>query len=189
MTLVPAGTEVAFRITYLEMPERPDLTAPDLPEGVRLDHAATPPVWFFLAMYDAVGRDYEWRDRFEQAERNPAALRAFVEDPLVEMWVAYGTGWPRGFFQLDFRQKGTCDLAYFGLVPEAVGTGLGGALLKTAIAKGWARKGVRRMTVNTCTLDHPRALALYQRVGFRPIRTEDRTRVLARDRDTSLHPD
>jgi hypothetical protein len=45
-----------------------------------------------------------------------------------------------------------------------------------------------KMTVNTCTLDHPRALDIYQKLGFRPVRTEARTRVLNRDRDTSLHP-
>jgi hypothetical protein len=188
MTLIPAGTEVPVRITYLEMSENPGLAPPPLPEGIRLERAESPPVWFFLAMYDAVGRDYEWRDRHDQAVQNPAALRAFVSSPDVQMWVAYAGGWPRGFFQLDFRQAGVCDLAYFGVVPEAVGTGLGGPLLKTAVAKGWAGDGVSRMTVNTCTLDHPRALPLYRKTGFRPVRTVDRSRILARDRDTSLHP-
>ncbi len=188
MTLIPAGTEVAVRITYLQMDENPGLAPPPLPDDIRLDKVVDPPVWFFLAMYDAVGRDYEWRDRHDQAEQNPAALRAFVSSPDVGMWVAYAGGWPRGFFMLDRRKAGVCDLAYFGVVPEAVGSGLGGALLQTAIAKGWASRGVTKMTVNTCTLDHPRALGLYEKAGFRPVRTEDRTRTLARDRDTSLHP-
>ncbi|WP_372922228.1 GNAT family N-acetyltransferase [Roseovarius sp.] len=187
MTVIPAGTEVSFRITYLEMQDDPGLDAPEMPEGVRLEHAVNPPVRFFLTMYEAVGRDYEWRDRFDQAEKDPEKLAGFVGDPLVEMWVAYAKGWPQGFFMLDRRESGVCDLAYFGLVPEAVGTGLGGTLLRTAIAKGWTR-GVSKMTVNTCTLDHPRALDLYQKMGFRPVAAEDRTRVLHRDRDTSLHP-
>jgi hypothetical protein len=29
---------------------------------------------------------------------------------------------------------------------------------------------LRKMTVNTCTLDHPRALDFYQKLGFRPVR-------------------
>jgi GNAT superfamily N-acetyltransferase len=161
---------------------------PALPDGVRLEQAVNPPIWFFLSMYDAVGRDYEWRDRFDQAETDPASLAGFVSDPLVEMWVAYATGWPQGFFMLDRREAGICDLAYFGLVPEAVGAGLGGKLLRTAIAMGWARGGVTKMTVNTCTLDHPRALGLYEKLGFVPVRSVDHTRVLHRDRDTSRHP-
>jgi ribosomal protein S18 acetylase RimI-like enzyme len=44
------------------------------------------------------------------------------------------------------------------------------------------------MTVNTCTLDHPRALALYQRLGFTPIAREERTRVLVHDRDPARFP-
>ena len=188
MSVIPAGTEVAYTITYLEMTDRPDWAAPPLPEGVRLDRAINPPVWYFLSLYEAVGRDYEWRDRFDQAEQNPAALASFVADPKVMLWTALSDGWPQGFFQLDARQVGTCDLAYFGMVPEAVGRGLGGVLLKTAIAMGWSLPGIERMTVNTCTLDHPRALDLYKKMGFRPIRTEDCTRILHRDRDTSRHP-
>ena len=47
----------------------------------------------------------------------------------------------------------------------------------------WDREGVRRMTVNTNSLDHPRALPLYQRAGFEPVRRETHSRVLTRDRD------
>jgi GNAT superfamily N-acetyltransferase len=182
MSVIPAGTEVPVRVTYLEMPEAPAGPPPALPKGVRLDHAEHPPVRFFLAMYDLVGRDYEWRDRIRQAETDPDALAAFIGHPRVEMWVAYAKGWPQGFFVLDRSRNGTCDLAYFGLVPEAVGTGLGGRLLRIAVAKGWSDPSVTRMTVNTCTLDHPRALELYRKVGFRPIRTQDHVHVLAFDR-------
>ena len=48
----------------------------------------------------------------------------------------------------------------------------------------WDRPGTRRVTVNTNTLDHPRALPLYQKAGFAPVRRETRRRVLTRDRDT-----
>jgi len=188
MSLIPAGTEVPFTVTFLEMTARPDWPAPRLPDHIRLERAIDPPVWYFLALYDAVGRDYEWQDRFEQAERDPAGLQAFVRDPDVVIWTAMGHGWPQGFFVLDGRQAGVCDLAYFGLVPRAVGGGWGRALLETAVQTGWAREGVDRMTVNTCTFDHPRALALYQKLGFTPIAREARRRVLVHDRDTSRLP-
>lgn len=187
MSVVPAGTEVPFTVTYLEMTEAPERTPPPLPEGVRLERAIDPPVWFFLSLYDVVGREYEWQDRFEQAETDPEALQAFVRDPEVVIWTAYANGYPQGFFQLDWREAGTCDLAYFGLVPQAIGRGLGRALLETAVATGWSRPETTRMTVNTCTLDHPRALALYQKLGFRPIRRQQRRRVLVHDRDLSRH--
>ena len=146
-------------------------------------------VWYFpCRSMTRSARDYEWQDRFDQAEADPAALQAFVRDPDVVIWTAMGHGWPQGFFMLDWRKAGVCDLAYFGLVPQAVGAGWGRALLETALLTGWAREGVAKMTVNTCTLDHPRALSLYQKLGFTPVAREERRRVLVHDRDPSRFP-
>jgi GNAT superfamily N-acetyltransferase len=89
-------------------------------------------------------------------------------------------GWPAGFFLLDATEAGIVDLGYFGLVPQAVGLGLGRFLLGTAIHTAWEMPGTERVTVNTCTLDHPRALGLYQKMGFVPIRREERRRTLTR---------
>lgn len=185
MSVAKAGTPVSYTITYLEMTARPTWEAPALPEATRLERAANPPVWYFFALYDAVGRDHEWQDKHLE---DPAEVCAFVGHPDVALFTLLQDGWPQGFFQLDWRRPGTCDLAYFGMVPEAVGKGLGGKLLRTAISMGWDRAGVSRMTVNTCTLDHPRALGLYRKLGFVPIRTEERTRILTRDRDLSRVP-
>jgi GNAT superfamily N-acetyltransferase len=89
---------------------------------------------------------------------------------------------------IDRQDGGVTDMAYFGMVPEAVGRGLGGWLLKTAILTAWDHPGVSKVTVNTCTLDHPRALALYQKNGFTPVGREDKTRILTRDRDLTRIP-
>ena len=106
----------------------------------------------------------------------------------MSLYTLYEHGWPQGFFMLEEMSEGVVDLSYFGMVPEAVGRGLGGWLLKTAILTAWARDGIRKLTVNTCTLDHPRALAVYQRNGFKPVRREEKSRVLTRDRDLSRIP-
>lgn len=188
MTIVRAGTEVDYTITYLEMVERPSYDWPHMPANIAasLLHAEVPPVWYFLSLYDAVGRDYAWEDMHELPEQTLADM---LHDPKVELFTLINKGWPHGFFLLDTREEGTCDLAYFGLVPEAVGSGLGTFLLRTAILTGWDRPGVEKMTVNTCTLDHPRALQMYQKNGFTPVRREDRTRILTRDRNLARIPD
>ncbi|MFX4971228.1 hypothetical protein ABTB72_19810, partial [Acinetobacter baumannii] len=49
---------------------------------------------------------------------------------------------------------------------------LGGFFLRRVVAEAWAGD-TTRLTVNTCTLDHPRALAVYQSVGFSPVATRD----------------
>lgn len=175
-----AGQSVDYRVTWLEMTERPGYGWPVLPatrEAVLL-RADSPPWWWFLTLYDAVGRDYAWTDKHKMPRDE---IEAWVQDPAVSIHTLMSRGWPQGFFMLDGREEGVCDLAYFGLVPEAVGTGLGSWLLKTAILTAWARPGTQRLTVNTCTLDHPRALAQYQRMGFTPVGTSEHTRLLAQD--------
>ncbi len=188
MTIQPAGTEVSYTVTWLEMAERPHYPWPHLPatHPATLLHAEAPPVWFFLALYDAVGRDYAWEDMHSE---DPAALQAWLDDPAVSLYTLMMKGWPQGFFVLDARSEGSTDLAYFGLVPEAVGQGLGTYFLRTAILTAWDREGLETLTVNTCTLDHPRALQAYQASGFAPVRREDLTRTLTRARDLSRIPD
>lgn len=175
-----AGQTVRYRTTWLEMTKPPAFGWPRLPVGreALLVRADTPPWWYFLALYDAVGRDHAWTDRHADT---PQALNAWLADPGVALYSLMAQGWPQGFFVIDTREAGVADLAYFGLVPEAVGRGLGWWLLQTAVLTAWSRPGVARVTVNTCTLDHPRALGQYQRAGFIPVRTAEAERVLTRD--------
>ena len=175
------GERVEYQVTHLEMRAPPAGPLPPLPVGpeTALIRAARPPADYFLYLYSAVGAPWEWTDWLE---RPRAEVEAFVGDPAVTLWTLMVDGWPGGFFMLDTREAGTCDLAYFGLVPQASGRRLGPWLLGTAVRAGWDVPGVRRLTVNTCTLDHPAALGLYQRMGFEPVARETRSRVLTRPR-------
>lgn len=161
----------AYTVTYLEMAARPAYGRPSVPLGppTALILADKPPVWYFLSLYRAVGADYDWTDKLSV---DPADLQAFVQDPAMALYTLMRDGWPAGFFMLDARRPGICDLAYFGLVPQAIGLGLGIYLLRTAIHTAWDKPGVRKLTVQTCTLDHPRALGLYQKSGFVPVSQE-----------------
>ncbi|MDA8584776.1 GNAT family N-acetyltransferase [Rhodobacteraceae bacterium] len=187
MTLQKAGTKVDYTVTYLEMNACPSFDWPHLPLGstAALLRAENPPVWWFLTLYDAVGRDYAWEDihTWEHAK-----IKGWLTQDTMTLYTLLDHGWPQGFFMLEDQGDGICDLAYFGMVPEAVGRGLGSWLLKTAILTAWDRDGIRKLTVNTCTLDHRRALALYQKNGFMPVRREENSRVLTRDRDLSRVP-
>ena len=182
MVLKKPGQRVRYTVTYLEMTARPATPIPHVPTGspLALIAAENPPVEYFLYLYSAVGAAYEWTDWLDATRQQQ---EAFVGDPKVELFTLMVDGWPGGFFVLDTRQPGTCDLAIFGLVPQAIGRGLSAWLLGCAIHMGWDRPGVTRMTVSTTTLDHPRALAFYQRMGFIPVRREDKTRKLTRPRE------
>lgn len=182
MKTLKAGETADYVITYLEMDARPTYPRPPVPSSkpTALIHAENPPVWYFLSLYDVVGAAHEWTDMHAM---EPDVLRDYVQDDRMAMFTLIHTGWPAGFFLLDRREVGRCDLAFFGLVPEAIGLGLGKYLLQTAIHMGWDHEDTERMTVQTCTLDHPRALQLYQKSGFTPYKQETKSRVLTRDRE------
>ena len=85
------------------------------------------------------------------------------------MHVLYRYGEPQGFYELDCRAAPDVNLSYFGLMPQAIGSGLGKPFLRAAIDAGFAMSR-RGLTLNTCTADHPRALPHYLAAGFKPIR-------------------
>ena len=181
MSRLKPGDRVDYVITWLEMTERPRRPAPPLPVGQDAARwaAKAPPADYFLYLYRAVGAEYEWTDWLM---RPSGDAEAFIGDPRVTLYTMLLDGCPGGFFVLDARAAGTVDLSYFGLMPRAIGRGLGHWLLAQAIESGWSMRGTERLTVNTNTLDHPRALGLYQKLGFRPVRRERHSREVTRER-------
>jgi ribosomal protein S18 acetylase RimI-like enzyme len=88
----------------------------------------------------------------------------------------YCGGVPAGFIELDSRPTDNShdkevEIAYFGLMPEFIGRGLGRYLLAWGIGKAF-ESDLGRLWVHTCNFDHPEALALYQRAGFEAYRQE-----------------
>ncbi len=184
------GGILSYVVTYLEMTAPPARPAPPAPTGpaagsLALLKAEAPPASYFLYLYRAVGGAWQWSD---QLRRPRAELEAFVGHPQVETFVLLRDGVPSGFFMLDFRggageagerpescEPQSCELAYLGLTERAQGLGLGRWLLGSALARAWERP-IRRLTVETCTLDHPGALALYQKAGFVPTGRAEKTR-------------
>ncbi len=166
----PAGDgRIEVVITYLEMtapPTRPAVPMP--PAKLALLRAENPPVAFYRYLYDNVGEPWFWIDR---RKLDDEALAAILADPRVELYVLYVGGVPAGYVELDRRSEPEINLAYFGLMPEFTGRGLGPFLLNWAVDAAWQHRP-RRLTVDTCTLDHPKALAVYQRAGFVPYRQE-----------------
>jgi GNAT superfamily N-acetyltransferase len=163
LTAVPAG-HVAAIVTSLEMLERPrpkPLPASDL----RLARWAQPSPDKYRTLFRRVGEPWLWFSRLVMGD---AELLAVIGDPAVQVFaVVDPAGIEVGMLELDFRQAGACELAFFGLVPELAGRGHGRWLMGQALALAW-RKDVQRLWVHTCTLDHPSALGFYRAQGFDP---------------------
>jgi len=84
--------------------------------------------------------------------------------------VALRKGNPVGYFELDGESGSDVELAYFGILPQFTGQGIGGYLLTAAIDRAW-EKAPKRVWVHTSSFDHPRALGNYKARGFRVVRT------------------
>jgi GNAT superfamily N-acetyltransferase len=167
----PGQKRIPTVVTFLEMEGKPSALPPPLPKGkVAILKAEKPPVHFYRYLYDIVGKNYWWVDR---KKLDDEALAAIVQHPKVELHVLYADGNPAGLAELDFREDAAGQLAYFGLMPDFIGRGLGYYYLYHACVNAWTHN-IPKLKVNTCTLDHPRALPLYQRVGFVPYAREDR---------------
>ena len=167
----PAPVEIT--ITKLEMLARPATLRTALPHGhdngkVMLLKTRRPPIHFYRYLYETVGRSHTWVERRRMSDE---ALAAIIHDDNVETYVLYCDGAPAGYFELDFRKLPEASLAYFGLIPDFIGRGLGQYLLSAAIDTAWS-KPISRLWVHTNTLDHPRALPLYQQMGFSPYAQE-----------------
>jgi GNAT superfamily N-acetyltransferase len=103
-----------------------------------------------------------------------SSLAALIRNPALELYVLYADGNPAGMAELDFREPHVGLLAYFGLMPEYIGKRLGTYFLYHAVQNAWTRP-IATLLVNTCTLDHQRALPLYQRMGFVAYSREERS--------------
>ena len=128
------------------------------------------PVWYFLFLYKSVGSEYDWTD---QLLKTNDEINDFINNQKVRFFTLIKDGWTAGFFILDYRNRNLCDLSYIGLVPDAIGIGLGKFLFKTAILMAWDKTNIEKLTVNTCTLDNKYALPLYQKLGFDVVKFED----------------
>jgi GNAT superfamily N-acetyltransferase len=155
--------------TYLEMNEPQCLVTAESPDPrARIEQVLGCPPSFFRYLYAEVGRNYHWVDRLSWTD---GAVKDYLTDPTMSLWLMSVAGSPAGYFELKRHEDGSTEIAYFGLLPEFIGRGLGKFLLTVAVRQAWT-SGANRVWLHTCTLDDPAALPNYEARGFRPFKTE-----------------
>ncbi len=155
--------EVAAVVTFLEMRKPHELQVPA--SNLSLRPILRPDCDHYRQLFRRVGQNWLWFSRLILSDER---LEAIIDDDAVELFaVVDEIGAEIGMVELDFREKGECELAFLGLVPELAGRGHGRWLLGETLRLAW-RDGVRRVHVHTCTLDHPAALPAYESAGFAP---------------------
>jgi ribosomal protein S18 acetylase RimI-like enzyme len=156
------GEPEILRVTYMELCEAPVPTGlragPERIARERLNRAT------YLDIYQRVGEPLRWDQRFQIPDEELVELLA---DGSLNIYVMRNEeNQALGFCEFDRRQFPEVELKNFGLVPESQGRGLGPWLLSAALREEW-NLGPTRIWLHTDTWDHPAAIRLYERAGFR----------------------
>ena len=154
-------------VTHLEMmppflPATPDAGWPD---GISFTREMDISVAAYRALYDQVGRQWHWVNRRLLTDRQ---LSAIIHHPATEIFTLKNHDRAIGFVELNFKLFPQVEIVFVGLIEDAIGRGLGSRMLERVIDYIYTR-APSRIIIQTCTLDHPSALPLYQRKGFTPV--------------------
>lgn len=149
-----------LRVTYMELRERPP-PPPQRPERIALENLS---LQDYLALYRSVGAPLGWDQRLQMPEKDLAALLNSGSLSIYVLRDAHTQ--PLGFCELDRHAPHNIEIKNFGLIPRAQGHGLGSWLLRTAIHQAW-QPNTQRIWLHTDTWDHPSAVSVYERAGFK----------------------
>ena len=150
--------------TYLEMRSADQLQPKSASPRFQIREKIERHWQFNRDLYLRVGEQWDWIDK-----------RRWTDDQWEEYAMASGlrtfAGYYddalAGYYELRPDAEGGIEIAYFGLLPDWIGRGLGGALLTSAIEKAWRTEpNPSRVWVHTCNRDHPQAIANYRARGM-----------------------
>jgi len=160
-----ARGQIAAVVTHLEMRSKLPLRREHVKQGeYALRRLPAPDLTWYRELYRRVGQDWLW---FSRLVLDDPALTTIVHDQRVEVHALRHRGRDEGMLEIDFRRFPDVEIAFLGVVPTLLGKGAGRYLMNRALEIVWGR-GPKRVTIHTCTLDHPRALDFYRKSGFAP---------------------
>ena len=150
--------------TYLEM-RSPNQLRPKRADGRFQVREKTERDWRFNRdLYFRVGEQWDWNDRRPWTD---GQWKEYATAPELRTFAGYHDDVLAGYYELRRDTADGVEIEYFGLLPQFIGRGLGGALLTSAIERAWHMgPNPSRVWVHTCNRDHPQALANYQARGM-----------------------
>jgi RimJ/RimL family protein N-acetyltransferase len=159
--------------TKLEISDPASLREPALPpqRGFELTRTHDPELnrWF----YENVGADWYWTDRLGWTDDQWISWERRVETRALLV-----DGERAGYFEIEPTNETVATIAYFGLLNDFHGLGIGGHALSAAIRRGFEL--APKVAVYTNTLDGPHALANYEARGMTVVRQDREQRALKR---------
>lgn len=154
------------------------------PQDYKIINHDQPEVRLFRHLYHGVGHEWGW---YEQKYKQDSVIAERLRHPLNDFYLLVPKDKPidltsdqaisqiAGFLECDRRNPAAPNIHLFGLVKSAQGKGLGPFLLAAVLDELWqANPKPEKITVDTCTLDHPNALSHYLNLGFKLTHTQEK---------------
>src|SRR5215470_8986649 len=150
--------------TYLEMRSADQLRPKRAGMRFQIQEKTERDWRFNRDLYLRVGEQWDWVDKRSWTDDQ---WKEYAAAPELRTFAGYYDDVLAGYYELRRDGEGGIEIAYFGLLPEWIGRGLGGALLTSAIETAWRTELIpSRVWVHTCNRDHPQALANYEARGM-----------------------
>ena len=161
---------------YLEIKSLKDLKSISKPNKICFIKKLSPPDHqlnkFF---YKKIGKNHRWIDRLSWKDNN---WIEYLNNNDVETHVLTEKENLVGYYESIYEKKNKeLEIAYFGILEDFREKGYGSYLLSQAI-KDSLERGVKRVWVHTCTLDHKNAIKNYTARGMRVFK-EDKIKISA----------
>ncbi len=166
MSIAKKQIKFTTTVTHLEMWQRPqlDLNWGDAP--LSLTEEVSPDLKTYQTLYDDIGRSYHWVHRRYMSD---SALEHILNHPDNHVFYLRHGLEIIGFTEVNARKFPEIEIVFVGLKQQAISQGIGKKLLHHTLEHIWTRNPAR-VIIQTNTLDHPRALLLYQKIGFTPFK-------------------
>lgn len=165
-------TQLEVTTYYLEMNDPAELKPARMNDAdFEIRQSKIPLISLSKFLYAAVGDEWYW---FSRRSWTDDQWREYLGRPGMETWIAYKSGTPAGYFEMERQLAENVEFVQLGLLPQFIGQGLGGQMLTLGVRQAW-QGGTRRVWLHTCTQDHPHALQHYQARGFKLYREETKT--------------
>lgn len=158
-------------VAYLQMTDPQQLRPASRVTGLEIIRVTDPAVVAerIQPLHDAIATPHHW----SSLGRSEEQWRQSAESADRLHWVATVDDMDIGWASLDVTDVtdvADVEIAGFGILPERVGRGYGGAFLTALVRQAWqlaAPAKVGRIWLRTSSWDHPHALVNYQARGFK----------------------
>ena len=120
--------------------------------------------------YRQIGKDHFWRDRLLWSDKE---WQKYINNKNLETGIMKINSNLIGFYEQEYhKKKNEMELIQMGVLKEHQGKKLGSFLLDYIIQNAFSR-GVERLWVHTCSLDHKHALNNYLSKGLKIFKEEE----------------